>query len=74
MKDDNVITPDFPTTLPLPPHRVLQGGMDMLSEVVVLGWERGEARLYFAASDPDLSRALMLLELAKQELLSRVEH
>lgn len=72
--EDNVVRPSFPTTQPIEPDIVLQGPVRLLSEVLVIGWIRGEGRLYFGASDPDMSRALMLLEMAKKQILERMEH
>ncbi len=61
------------TTLPIPPERVLQGAIDaQLSQVLVLGWDKDD-RLYVAMSHTDLGGLLILLEIAKADLLESAE-
>jgi hypothetical protein len=70
----DVVRPDFNTTLGLSPEVVLDAAQEKLSEVVVLGWEKstdGNGSFYFAASDADMSRALMLLLRAQKEIMDR---
>jgi hypothetical protein len=56
---DNVISLNILTKLPIEPDKVLESAKGRLSEVLVLGWHDG--KFYMAASDPDMSRAAMLL-------------
>jgi len=73
MSEDKVVHASFVTKLELPPERVLEGAMGVCSEIVVLGWVKGEGKFYFGASDPDMSRALMLLLRAQKEIMERMD-
>ena len=69
-----IIRPSFSTTLPMEPETILDAAKDRLSEVVILGWEKtltAQGEFYFAASDADMSRALMLLLRAQREIVER---
>lgn len=71
----DVLRPGFNTTLPLTPERILDAAKDKLSEVIVLGWvkdDSGNGDFYFAASDADMSRALMLLLRAQRDISERM--
>lgn len=70
-----VIRPDFVTKLEIDPERVLEAARNQLSEVIVLGWEKdesGRGAFYFAASDADASRALMLILRAQRDIAERM--
>jgi hypothetical protein len=72
---DNVVKLDMLTKVDLAPDSVLNAATDKLSEVLVLGWEKaedGDGEFYFAASDADLSRALMLLHRAQRDIMERM--
>jgi hypothetical protein len=71
---DNVVKLETLTKLDLNPEVVLDAAKDQLSEVVVLGWEKEltDGGFYFAASDADMSRALVLLEVARADIVRRL--
>lgn len=73
MKNSKVIFISRPTELSLPPDRVLEAAVGSLSEVVVVGIDKGTGDLYFATSvgkehggRPEVN---MLLDRAKSQLL-----
>ncbi len=71
----DLVRGSFTTKIELTPETILDGAKDQLSEVVVLGWQKsegGNGDFYFAASDPDLSRALMLLLRAQRDIQERM--
>lgn len=59
------------TKLPLDPNLVLEGAMDELTEVLVLGWEHNGA-FRIAASEADLGNALVLLKRAELYIIDRI--
>jgi hypothetical protein len=70
VSDDNVVTFDGITKLPIDPSQVCNEAARLpLDEVVVIGWQKGE--LYFAASEAEPKAVLWLIELAKLQLLTQ---
>lgn len=69
---DNVVDLNVETMLDIPADRILNSAVDARVEhAVVIGWgEDGE--LYFATSFGDVAQSLLLLELAKRELLDAI--
>jgi hypothetical protein len=69
MSDDNVIQLSVPTTLDIPPERVLEGALKAdLNMVLVLGWtEAGE--MYASCSSGNIPEIVFLLEKMKMEVL-----
>jgi hypothetical protein len=58
------------TILPIPVERILTNKDALaLTEVIVLGWNE-DGSIYLAMSDPGLDRALMLLAIAQQQIVS----
>lgn len=71
----DIIQGEFITKLDLQPDDILDAAKGKLSEVLVLGWEKsdgGNGDFYFAASDADLSRALMLLLRTQRDIQERM--
>lgn len=67
--DDNIEIFDGPTTLDIPPSRVLSGAQEQsFKSIVVLG-ELEDGSLYFASSAGDGAAVLWLIEKAKKDLL-----
>jgi hypothetical protein len=60
------------TTLPLPPNRILEGAMDKLSDVVVIGYEKDAGKLWVAASRGDVAFVNWLLDQGKDFLMHRM--
>ena len=71
MSDNNIISLNIITKLEVEPDKVLESANGRLSEVVVLGWHDG--KFYMASSDPDMSRAAMLLLKALRTVTDVVE-
>lgn len=69
MTDDNVIDLHTLTTLDIPPSRVWQACLDKdIPPAIAIGYdENGE--LYFASSVAHAGDVLLLLELAKKQLM-----
>lgn len=68
----DVIESGIITKLPLPPEKILNGGLnENLREVIVIGLTQDE-EFYFAMSSGDRRDILWLLELAKGELMKEV--
>lgn len=67
-----VVFIDRPTTLSLPPDRVLQAAVDNLAKAIVVGVDK-EGQFYFASSVGDdnggLAEVNWLLDKAKQQVL-----
>ena len=59
------------TKLPLPVKVVLAAGME-LTEVVVLGWAP-DGSFHYGASEPDMSRALMLFACAQRLITDQMD-
>jgi hypothetical protein len=72
MKDNKVIFIDRPTTLSLPPDRVLEAAIDCLDKAIVVGLDK-KGELYFASSIGDdnggMAEVNWLLDKAKQQVL-----
>lgn len=64
---DNIEYMKGTTTHDIPIERVLKGGED-LKEIFLLGWDEDD-RFYMASSKSNRAELLMLLEIAKKELL-----
>ena len=71
MKEDKVIFIDRPTTLGLPPERVLEAAVGHLDKAIVVGLDKN-GDLYFASSIGDdqggLAEVNWLLDKAKCQL------
>ncbi len=73
MGEGEVLTFSGITKQPLPVERILTSDSALaLSEVVVIGWT-DEGKLHIAMSDPDISRAVLLLAVAQQTLVKDAE-
>lgn len=68
MTDDVEYVKGMLTTLDVPVERVLKGG-EVLKEVLVLGWTEEGSNFYMASSKSDIADLVLLLEIAKKELL-----
>jgi hypothetical protein len=69
MSDDNVVHLDMPTTLDIPPERVLKAALEAdLNMALVLGWTEDGA-MYASCSSGNIPEVLFLLEKFKQEIL-----
>ena len=67
----DVVHLDVETTVPIDPETVLDGASGAnLDACMVIGWD-ADGKLYLASSDAELGGLLLLLELAKQEILDR---
>lgn len=66
----DVVVLDVLTRLNIPANRVLEGAMDKLETVIVVGYDHGGEE-YFASSIADGGDAFWLLERCKRELLRR---
>jgi len=67
------------TKLPLRPERILGAAYDQavannLGTAIVLGWEGDDSKgdLYFASSEEQLGEILILLECARDEIMSKI--
>ena len=60
------------TRLDLPPDRILEGAMDKLQGVVVLGYKENGTS-YFASSYADGGTVIWLMEQAKKRLLDMAD-
>lgn len=67
----DVVILDCPTTLHIPPDRVLESAVGKLSEVVLIGYEEN-GDWYFASSFEKMAEVLLALERAKMDLMSRL--
>ena len=65
---NNVLFFTGATSIPLDPDRVLEAAKGKLERVMVLGFT--EENLYVASSHTEIAEAVLLLELAKDQLLS----
>jgi hypothetical protein len=69
MPSDNVIDLPVVTSLDIPVERILNGAIEAnLDTAIVIGWQE-DGEFYFAGSSGDAAQTLLLLELAKRELL-----
>ena len=68
----NIVEIGGVTTLDIDPDKVLKGAINNLSEVFVIGWDEDE-NLYLASSTSRSGDLLVLLELAKKDLLGRFD-
>lgn len=67
--NDNVCMFTGETYLDIPSDRILKSAIDEnIENVIVLGRDP-EGRLYFAASSGDVAEILLMLEVAKRDLL-----
>lgn len=66
----NVIDFTGQTTVPIPPDKVLDGAK-VCTSVLVLGWDQND-EFYMASSDAEVGELLILLELAKRDLLGLI--
>lgn len=66
---DNILFFNGSTSIPLNPDRVLEAAKGKLERVVVVGFNDGDG-VYVASSHNNVAEAAMLLELAKDQLLS----
>lgn len=68
-EDDNVLLFPGPTTLDIPPDRVLEGAVGCLDDVILIGKHK-DGSLYFASSSGDVAETLWVLEQFKARLLA----
>lgn len=64
----NVVDLPVVTTLDIDPNKILNAAIDEIESGVIIGWDKNKD-FYFASSQGDLREVLLLLELAKKELL-----
>jgi hypothetical protein len=69
MSDDNVITLSMPTTLDIPPERVIKAALEAdLDMVLIIGWTE-DGKMYASCSTGNMPETLFLIEKFKQEIL-----
>lgn len=67
----DVVNFDGPTTLDIPPDKVLQGAIDSkLVSVIVIGETVG-GEIYHASSTADLAEMILAVEIFKAELMKQ---
>lgn len=69
MNDNNVVPFIGETYLDIPADRVLQKAIEARIEPAVVLGRDPEGRLYFASSSGDIADVLLMLEVAKRDLL-----
>ncbi len=65
-----VIGLDISTKSDLEPDTVLTGALGAVDSVLVLGWD-AHGDLYIASSDASIGNLLLLVEMARRELLEQ---
>lgn len=67
----DVVDLDCATTLDIDPAKVLTAAAEAgLESAIVIGWD-SQSRLYLASSTSEIGGIILLLELAKRELLAQ---
>lgn len=63
-----VVILDGPTTLDIPPERVLDSAQGKLKTALLMGWDH-DGNFYFASSTGNLGNLFYLIECARKRLL-----
>lgn len=72
--NDNVVYPDFDTTLDIPPERVFRGALELkrpLNTGLAIGKDQ-DGKLYFASSTGHIGEIILLLRRAETFLVDEI--